>query len=139
MGDGNNVSWAFHASWRRPEVSGAVATLYFGGAHMLVSSHAFRTKVTGMQKPLPYCVYVLRSRKEGDLYIGYTSNLVRRLEEHARGESRSTAHRRPLDLVFCEFYGSACDARRRERYLKTSPGKRALKLMLRDTLKTSGP
>lgn len=45
-----------------------------------------------------------------------------------------TAPRRPLELVFCEFYTSGDDAKRREGYLKTTAGKRGLKLMLRDTL-----
>jgi hypothetical protein len=38
MGHGDNVNdlWAFHASWRCPEVSGGVPTLYFGEAHLRV-------------------------------------------------------------------------------------------------------
>lgn len=51
--------------------------------------------------------------------------------------SPATAPRRPFDLIFCERYGNSVDARRREAYLKTSAGKRALKLMLRETLKDS--
>ena len=86
------------------------------------------------QHPLPYCVYVLRSEKDGNLYVGYTANLIRRLKQHAKGVTQSTAYRRPLELIFCEFYLSDKDALRRERYLKTSPGKRSLKLMLRETL-----
>jgi len=92
-----------------------------------------------MAQPLPYCVYVLRSQKDGDLYIGYTTDLARRLDEHSRGENRSTAPRRLLDLIFCEFYLSAEDAQRREGYLKTSAGKRGLKLMLRATLAPTQP
>jgi putative endonuclease len=55
-------------------------------------------------QPLPHCVYVLRSQKDGGLYTGYTTDLDRRIEEHASGQNRSTAPRRPLDLIFCEFY-----------------------------------
>jgi len=88
-----------------------------------------------MEQPLPYCVYVLRSQKDGDLYVGYTTDLERRLNQHSRGENRSTAPRRPPDLIFCEFYLSADDARRRDGYLKTGLGKSGLKLMLRETLR----
>jgi len=88
-----------------------------------------------MAQPLPFCVYVLRSQKDGGLYVGYTTDLERRFGQHLRGENRSTAPRRPLDLIFCEHYSSAEDAQRREKYLKTSVGKRGLKLMLRETLK----
>ena len=85
-------------------------------------------------QPLPYCVYVLQSLKDAKLYIGHTEDLEQRLSDHNQGRNRSTAPRRPMELVFCEFYRSRSDAERREKYLKTSPGKRALKLMLRDTL-----
>jgi len=92
-----------------------------------------------MAQPLPYCVYVLRSRKDGDLYVGYTTDLAQRLDQHSHGENRSTAPRRPLNLIFCEFYLSADDAQRREGYLKTGPGKRGLKLILRRTLQAESP
>jgi putative endonuclease len=87
-----------------------------------------------MTQPLPYCVYVLRSQRDGNLYIGYTTDLARRLEEHNSGENQSTAPRRPLVLVYCEFHACVEDAQRREKYLKTSTGGRGLKLMLRETL-----
>lgn len=82
-----------------------------------------------------YCVYVLYSLKDHKLYIGYTTSLRRRLSEHRRGESASTAPRRPLRLLFCEHYISRDDAQRREKYFKTSPGKRALRLMLKDSFR----
>jgi predicted GIY-YIG superfamily endonuclease len=46
----------------------------------------------------------------------------------------STRLRRPLKLIYFESYISKSDALRREEYFKTTPGKRALKLMLRKTL-----
>lgn len=81
-----------------------------------------------------YIVYVLFSLKDRMLYIGYTTDLERRLGEHMRGESASTAPRRPLRFLFCEHYISKEDATRREKYFKTTAGKRALKLMLKDSL-----
>ena len=85
-------------------------------------------------KKLPFCVYVLRSQKDGHFYIGFTADLHRRLTEHIQGRSDATAPRRPFDLVYCEFHASKTDALRREGYFKTSPGKKALHLMLRDAL-----
>ena len=81
---------------------------------------------------LPYCVYVLFSHQDRKLYIGFTTNLKRRLTDHFHGEVASTAQRRPLELIHCEYYRSEADAIRREHYLKTIQGKRALKLMLRE-------
>ena len=88
--------------------------------------------------PLPFCVYILFSEKDKQLYTGYTSNLERRLKQHNDGMNTSTANRRPLRLVFCEFYCFEIDARNRETYLKTTMGKRAIKFMLASTLDTMG-
>ena len=88
--------------------------------------------------PLPFCVYVLFSEKDRFLYIGFSANLERRLQAHSEGTCRSTSCRRPLRLIFCEFYLFEKDARKREMYFKTSPGKKAIKYMLADTLKNIG-
>ena len=82
---------------------------------------------------LPYCVYVLLSEVDHLLYIGYTTNIEKRLLDHNKGGTKSTASRRPLKLIFCEQYISKLDAQRRDKYLKTTAGKKGLKLMLRET------
>ena len=83
---------------------------------------------------LKYCVYVLISLKDQNLYVGYTTNLQERLSAHFKGKVDSTAPRRPLRLIYCEYHHAMSDAKRREQYLKTSAGKTALKRMLRDSL-----
>lgn len=57
---------------------------------------------------------------------GCTSNLKRRVDEHQRGGVASTRHRRPVDLIHAEAYVLKSDAERRERYLKSTEGKRML-------------
>ena len=91
-----------------------------------------------MIQPLPYCTYVLFSEKDAMLYTGYSSNLNNRIINHNSGGTKSTASRRPLRLIFCEFYLFEKDARKCEQYLKTTAGKKAIKLMLRSTLNTLG-
>lgn len=86
---------------------------------------------------LQYCVYVLFSLKDENFYIGYTANLHERLTAHIHGNSKATTFRRPFILIFCEFYLSKHDAMRRERYLKTTAGKKALYVMLRESLDTA--
>ena len=81
-----------------------------------------------------YFVYILRSDKDGDLYTGYTTNIRQRIADHNRGHVPSTARRVPLHLIFFECYANKDDALRRETYLKTSAGKKAIKFMLRTTL-----
>ena len=63
---------------------------------------------------LPYCVYVLLSEKDMDFYVGFTSDLRRRLDERRQGQNTSTASRRPFTLVHAEGYTSKSDALRRE-------------------------
>jgi putative endonuclease len=84
--------------------------------------------------PLPYCVYILFSRRDLLLYTGFTTNIYQRVINHNDGKTKSTASRRPLELVFCEFYLFEADARKREMYFKTTAGKKAVKLMLGETL-----
>jgi putative endonuclease len=85
-------------------------------------------------RKLQYCVYVLKSEEDRELYIGFTEDLNRRLTEHIKGYNKATAPRRPFELVFAEFYKAKSDALRRETYFKSQKGKRALRLMLKDSL-----
>lgn len=82
---------------------------------------------------LQHCVYVLISLKDRRLYIGYTSDLKQRLTSHFHGNSQATKFRRPFKLLFCEYFDSKKDALRREKYFKTTSGKRSLKLILRES------
>ena len=65
-----------------------------------------------------YYVYVLKSKKDQNLYIGSTNDLERRLNEHNAGLVFSTKTRVPFDLVYYEAYKSETDARNREKNLK---------------------
>ncbi|MBN1521747.1 MAG: GIY-YIG nuclease family protein [Candidatus Aureabacteria bacterium] len=78
-----------------------------------------------------YYTYILQSKKNGQFYIGATSNLKKRLEEHTKGLVASTKYKRPLQLIYFEACLSKNDAFRRERYLKTGMGKRYLKNRLK--------
>ena len=91
-----------------------------------------------MNYRLPYCGYILFSEKDQLLYIGHTSGLERRYQQHQNGESKSTAPRRPLKLIFAEYYPFKEDALKREMYFKTSMGRKAIKLMLAETLSKLG-
>ncbi|MEK7504969.1 MAG: GIY-YIG nuclease family protein [Patescibacteria group bacterium] len=74
-----------------------------------------------------YTVYVLRSLKDGNLYVGCTSNLKRRLSSHNSGRVRSTKGRRPLTLIYHEEYEDRVTAFRTECFYKTAKGKGELK------------
>jgi putative endonuclease len=63
-------------------------------------------------------VYILQSKKDKGIYIGYTDNLKRRVEEHNKGLCPSIKERIPFRLAAYEAYSSESDARTRERRLK---------------------
>jgi putative endonuclease len=81
-----------------------------------------------------FYTYILFSLKDKQFYIGFTSNLKRRLKEHLLCKTKSTAHRKPLKLIYFEGHRSKTDAMRRESYFKTDKGKTTLRLMIRNSL-----
>lgn len=82
-----------------------------------------------------YYVYILKSLKDKDLYIGRSDDLKRRINEHIKGKVDATKNRLPVELVFYESFKSRPDSIRRENYFKTTKGKRSLKIMLKESLK----
>lgn len=66
-----------------------------------------------------FYVYILKSKKDSELYIGSINNLKRRLLEHNSGKVKSTKHRTPFELIYYESYKSEEDSRIRESNLKT--------------------
>ena len=69
-----------------------------------------------------YYVYMLKSEKDGSLYVGYTNDLKRRLVEHNDKRNVSTKHKAPFQLVYYEAYKARADARHREDMLKHFAG-----------------
>ncbi|MFW5884870.1 MAG: GIY-YIG nuclease family protein [Patescibacteria group bacterium] len=65
-----------------------------------------------------YYVYLLESKKDSKYYIGYSSNLKLRYEEHQSGLVDSTKNRRPLELIYYESYNKKHLAIKREENLK---------------------
>jgi len=79
-----------------------------------------------------FYVYVLKSLKDAGLYIGCTKDLKTRINEHASGSVESTTNRLPVKLIYYEACLNRGDAFRREKYLKTTYGRRYLKNRLKD-------
>jgi putative endonuclease len=71
-----------------------------------------------------YYVYVLISERDGKFYIGYTDDLKKRLNDHNKEKVPSTKNRTPLKLVYYEACLNQQDATKREKYFKTTWGKR---------------
>lgn len=79
-------------------------------------------------------VYVLYSTANDSFYVGFTHDLKKRFAEHNKGLNFSTKVSKPWILIYYEAHTNEADARRREKYLKTTSGDRALYRMLREKL-----
>jgi putative endonuclease len=71
-----------------------------------------------------YYTYVLKSKEDKKFYTGVTTNLKRGFEEHNSGYVESTRDRKPFVLIYYESCLNKADAEHKERYLKTTLGKR---------------
>ena len=70
-----------------------------------------------------YYVYVLYSAVHQKTYVGYTSDLTRRIEEHnSTGERGWTISYRPWEILYTEEFENKAEAIRRQRYFKTGVG-----------------
>jgi predicted GIY-YIG superfamily endonuclease len=75
-------------------------------------------------------VYAIKSHVNGDIYVGMSKDVERRLNEHNQGNNRYTKGLRPWSLIYQEQQPSWSEARVREKYLKSGIGKEFLKKMV---------
>jgi putative endonuclease len=81
----------------------------------------------GQEKgPAMWFVYILRSLKDKDLYIGSTNNIPFRLSEHNSAKVDSTKHRIPFALEAYVAVKDKSKAIELEQYFKTGSGKAIL-------------
>jgi putative endonuclease len=67
-------------------------------------------------------------------YVGFTHNLKKRIKDHNNGGVVSTKNRIPFELVYWEGCLNQTDATNREKYLKSSWGKRYIKNRIKNYL-----
>ncbi len=70
-------------------------------------------------------VYILEM-KNWRYYIGSSSNVNRRFDEHCRWLVKSTKHNRPLKLLFIKKYDSIQLALQQELYLKKQKSRQVI-------------
>lgn len=85
-----------------------------------------------------YYFYILRSLKNGQLYLGSTPDLKARIKSHNIGENKATKAFIPYELIFYSGFKSKKDAINCEQYFKTTAGWKRIKKMLENTLKEKG-
>lgn len=104
---------------------------------MVIHSYGTRFNYLSGQIALYYAVfytYVLLSAVDNNFYVGYTKNLTKRLSEHNSRKVKSTKNRIPFKVVYYEVCYNQADALHREKYLKSSYGKRYIKNRLKNYL-----
>ncbi len=74
-----------------------------------------------------FYTYILKSKKDNKLYVGFTDDLKKRFQEHNNGKVDSTKNRKPFELIYYEACKSKIKALKREKYFKTGFGRKFLK------------
>lgn len=72
-------------------------------------------------------VYILRSLNFPKTYTGHTHDLELRLKQHNHGYSKFTNKYKPWEIIYSELCDNSIKARFREKYLKSSAGRRWIK------------
>ena len=85
-----------------------------------------------------FYTYVLKSKRNGKFYTGYTNNLRKRFKEHSEGRSSYTKGRGSFEIVYYEACLNEHDAKNRELYLKSGRGKFYLRQRLKRFLFCTG-
>jgi len=85
-----------------------------------------------------YYTYILKSKRDENLYTGCCSDKRKRFKQHNDGKVQSTSSRKPFDLIYYEACLNQKDAYAREKYFKTGMGKRYLKNRLKRFLSLTG-
>ena len=81
-----------------------------------------------------YVTYILQNKNDGGWYIGFTTNLKKRLVAHQNGRSPYTSKKEGWQLIYAELYLHKIDALGREKFLKSGAGHRFIKKQLKHYL-----
>ncbi|MAF13783.1 MAG: excinuclease ABC subunit C [Parcubacteria group bacterium] len=80
--------------------------------------------------------YVIQSLKNNKfIYKGSTTDLKKRFSQHNKGQVKSTRKNKPYKLIYYEACLNKDDAYRRERTLKSGPGRKWTKQRLKEYFK----
>lgn len=77
-----------------------------------------------------YYLYILCNKETDRYYVGSTSDLKRRLQQHRSGQTRTTRVLKTFELVYKEEYNDELSARNREKQLKSYKSKSYLKKLI---------
>ena len=76
-----------------------------------------------------YYVYILLNERNIETYTGVADDVNKRLAEHNAGRVKSSRPYRPYKIIHTESFETLKEARRKERFYKSTTGRRKLKEM----------
>ena len=77
-----------------------------------------------------FITYILQNSLSGRHYIGSTGDLIRRLAEHNRGQTKSTRQKGEWILLYKEEFKTSIEAKRREKIIKSFKGGNGFKRLI---------
>ena len=77
-----------------------------------------------------YKLYILQSLKTQKYYIGHTNNLIRRLQEHNSGQTKSTRYGVPWEIVYTKDFATKSEAYKMELSLKKAKSRRVIENLI---------
>ena len=84
-----------------------------------------------------YTIYAIQSLYKNYIYVGLTSELENRIHRHNSGYEKTTKPYRPFNVIYTEIAENRESARLREKFLKSSTGKRFLRKLIENTNQTN--
>jgi len=78
-----------------------------------------------------FTVYILKNSLSNRYYIGSTNDIIRRISEHNRGQTRSTNQKGVWEIIYTEKYNDELEAKRREKLIKSYKGGNAFKKLIK--------
>jgi len=77
-------------------------------------------------------VYILRSLKNNNFYIGSTENLNQRFLQHNKGVIKATKYKRPYEIVFYQEFDNLLKAKSVEKTIKKWKRKDFIEKIIKD-------
>lgn len=82
-----------------------------------------------------FFTYLLENQNDKSWYIGFTSDLKKRIKDHQNGRGgKTTKSKSGWKLIYFEFYLNKKDAVGREKFLKSGSGRNYIKKQIRNYL-----
>ena len=80
-----------------------------------------------------YVTYIIYSHSTDKFYYGYTSDLIRRIEEHNTGITKSTKFGIPWKVVYKKHFVNKVEAIQLEKKLKKAKNKKYIKWFIENS------